>query len=380
MKAEKHKKNILVYFGGDSFEHAVSVITGLQVIESINREKYTVFPIYQTENGEILCLHKLNNRKDFLRAKKILVSFGTKHNHPVIKLKFVTTKTVKIDAAIVCCHGGKGESGGVAGLFELINLPYSSPSIESSAIAMNKSLSKSVIHTYTDIDLIEGMVFVSEDIQQDSLSITEKILSHLGQQVIIKPVHLGSSIGISVAKDPIEIEKSLIDASYIDDEILVERFLDNIQEYNISVFEVQNNLLTSEIESPKKQDNILSYEDKYSRGSKKLQFEGMASSNRDLPAKIDDNLRQEIISKAKVIYKTLKCKGIIRIDFIFHNGVLYFNEINPVPGSLSYYLWEPLGIQFCELIDMMIDDAISRHKQTSKTKTNQIDILKNFLS
>ncbi len=367
-------KNILIFIGGKSPEHEVSVITGLQVLENIDRKKYIPFLIYISKDGVFWNIENAKNRKDFLSKNREEVSFGfcQKELKPFFK-NIYSSEKISIDCAINCLHGGVGECGGMAGFFESLNIPFSSTSVESSVLSMNKDLSKKI----SKVNVVDSETFLSSDLKNDFVGSLNKC-KNLGLPVIIKPVHLGSSIGIKVAKNEIELELFLKEVLFLDDQIMVEKFLENIVEYNCSAKKINGLIYVSEVENPISSSGILSFSEKYQKGGKKS-ASGMASLVRNLPAKIPKELRVEIQDMTKNIYKNLKCKGVVRIDFIYSNDKLYFNEINPIPGSLSYYLWETEGISFKDQISENIEQSIKDFDLNSSNFIYKTDIIKKFI-
>jgi D-alanine-D-alanine ligase len=227
---------------------------------------------------------------------------------------------------------------------------------------MNKNLMKQVLRD-KQIPCVKSIEVFAEQFRSDKDRVIREILEGVGLPVIIKPAHLGSSIGINTARDKAALLANLSTAALLDNEILVEKLLEDFTEYNVSVRKIKEKVECSEIERPKKQDEILSFADKYEReGGKKqsgTQQGGMAGLTRDLPAKISEELRQKVIGLAKRVFKECRLDGMVRIDMLFENatGELYVNEINPIPGSMAFYLWESSGIQFQEQITQSIERA-----------------------
>jgi len=371
------KTKILITFGGESPEHEVSIITALQAIENIDNKRYEIYPIYQNTQKQFFHLKNLTKRTQFLTAQREKVTFGKDEKGGYFQENKILGQKIYPKVALLCYHGGEGESGSMAGFFETLSIPITSSDKESSTICMNKSLTKKIL--LGTIPQIDSYTTRSYEIRKNSQTITNEILKKISLPLIIKPVHLGSSIGIKIAKSEIELEKKLIEAANLDDEILIEKFLDEIEEYNIAAFKYKDEIKLSEIERPKKKDEILSFKDKYQNGARKNSSAGMASLDREIPAKITVELKKEIQEIATQVYLKLNCHGVVRIDFIYHQGKLYFNEINPIPGSLSFYLWEPLGIQFSELLDMILENAIWHYENRKNIKFESTDIVQKFI-
>lgn len=371
-------KNIIVFFGGASPEHEVSIITGLQILENIDRHLYNPIPVFVSEKGQFFKLNDIGNRKDFSLRNKTGITFGfdEKEKKPYISTGFFSK--VYIYCAINTLHGGNGESGPIAGLLDSYNIPYTSTNVESSAICMNKALAKKQVED--SIPVIPGQSFLSKEIKKSIKDIAINLTEKIGLPIIVKPVHLGSSIGIKIAKTTTELELYMLEASHLDTEILAEKYISDISEFNCSVRTLDRNVETSAIERPMTKTEILSFSDKYQRGGKKTSG-GMASLSRELPANISDVLEKKIKDFSTHIYKACKCKGVVRIDFIQDKeGKIYFNEINPIPGSMAFYLWEVLGIPFKQQISELIEESVhDKELGESVNFVHKTDIIEKFI-
>lgn len=396
----KNKKIVLVMFGGISAEHEVSVITGLQVLEKIDRNLYEPHVIYHTKKGELLYLGGLKDKKDFLTVKRSNVVFGKDDKGPFVQPIGLIKKKIYPDCAYLAFHGGTGESGQIQGFLEILEIPYTSPNVEASAITMNKELTKEVLRD-SGVPFLEGISVFSSEVKKDVKSVVARVIKVCPLPVIVKPVHLGSSIGIGVAKTDVQLEKSLLESAQIDNEILIERFLSDFKEYNVAVRLVSKKaasqsvsadmagaqdineaeIETSEIERPFSKDEILSFADKYLRGGGKKIGAGMASLSRELPAKIDDSLRQKLVEYAKKAFVACRCKGMIRVDFmVTAKGEIYLTEINPIPGSMAYFLWEAKGIEFTRQISDLIEQAIiDFHEAKARRLEYKSDIVERYI-
>lgn len=375
-----NKKKTIILFGGISPEHEVSIITGLQVVEKIDRNKFIPFAIKQGQDGRFYYYKNLKNRKQFLKIRPVEINFGFDKNGSY----FVTSTLIKIrkyiDCAYLCFHGGGGESGQIQGFLDVLNIPYTSSNVEGGAVSMNKVLTKEVLDIH-GIENVQWCRVFDNEINTNVDNIVKNIKKELGLPVIIKPTHLGSSIGINVAKTEIELKKYLLEATHIDSEILVEKFIKKFIEFNISVRKVGEEYETSEIERPVSKDEILSFADKYQRGGKKTG--GMASLSRELPAKINTSLKKKIEGNAIKAFRVLRLKGMVRIDFMYslENNKLYLTEVNPIPGSMAFYLWEASGVAFKDQITDLVNVAMIGYKE-KKTKqlVYESDIVNKFVN
>lgn len=367
-------KKVVVLFGGESAEHEVSVISGIQIIENIDRKLFTPFAIKLNKNGLFEYYEGLAKRQDYLRTKPQIINFGKDEKGTYFQAYGLLKEKIHIDVAYLAFHGGNGESGQLQGFLETLGLPYTSPGVEASAISMNKVITKQVLASY-NIPTVPGVSVCDEDIKKD----VDKVVINVKLPVIIKPAHLGSSIGINIAKTIVELKKYLLDAAHYDSEILVEKLITNFNEYNISVRSIGDEIQISEVEKPVSQDEILSFADKYQRGGKKSG--GMASLNRELPAKISKDLEKTLKDLAIEVFKAIRAKGMVRIDFMVSGKDIYVTEVNPIPGSMSYYLWEASGVSFKEQITDLINQALrDNEKRVSKRLDYKTDIVEKFVN
>jgi D-alanine-D-alanine ligase len=322
----------------------------------------------------------MKTRADFHSSRRSVVSFGKDEKGAFVKKEGFGSGKIYPYAAYLAFHGGSGESGQVQGLLESIGLPFTSSGQEASVVTMNKELTRRVAGE-AGIAIASGMTALASEIRKDVTGVSATIVNKLSLPVIIKPVHLGSSIGLSIARTDVELKKFLLEAAFIDSEILVEEYLSLAAEYNCAVRAIDGDIEASAIERPVSKDEILSFADKYQRGAKKS-GSGMASLSRELPAKIDEVLRREVERMAKKIFIACGCKGMVRVDFMFTTDhKLYLTEVNPIPGSMAFYLWEASGIPFkqqiSDLIEQSMRDDAQRRSMNLEYKT---DIVEKFIA
>lgn len=374
------KKNVLIMFGGVSSEHEVSVITGLQIVENINRELFNPLVVYVTKNGLFSLLEDCKNRKEFNKCKRKRVVFDKQESGTFLVTQELLKTKYKIDLAYLAFHGGLGELGPIQGMLESYEIPYTSPSYESSAICMNKAITKEIL-TFNKLPVLPFHHINSIEYENDGDKIEKEIITKIGLPVVIKAVHVGSTVGVKTAKNEIELKKALLVLSKLDYELLAERMLTDMVEFNVSVRKNGEQIETSVIEKPIKKDEVLSFKDKYQTGSK-LKNSGMASLDRELPAKISQDFQKEIINIAKSAYTACRCSGTVRIDFMYsksNNPSLVITEINTIPGSVAFYLWEAAGIPFKEQITQSLDQAIYEQEIKDCLKFNyDSDIVEKF--
>lgn len=364
------KINIAFFFGGKSVEHEISVISALQAMAATDRSKYTVTPIYISKAGDwhtgaaLLEVENYKNIDKLLQAvHKISIDFHGE-GFEIYRPSFMGRKSMgKIDIAFPVLHGTNGEDGVLQGFFELKNIPYVGSDVLGSAIGMDKVIMKMVLKE-NDIPTVDYVWFTDKEWHLNRGAIVEKIKT-LGFPVIIKPANLGSSIGISQAKDENELKEAIEMAGNFSTRILVETMVTNLREINCSVMGSVDKQEASVCEEPLRSGEILTYDDKYNSNAKGAASKGMESTQRIIPAKIPDELTESIQEMAKKTFKVLNSSGVARLDFLIDTttNAVYVNEINSIPGSLSFYLWEATGKPFETLIDDLVNVALRRHQE-----------------
>ncbi len=379
------KTRVAMMFGGKSVEHEVSVISGIQAILAMDTDKYDIIPVYMTKKNEMYIgedIGKIEAYKDIksLLSKSQRVIMINENGR--VKLvsyplkKFGKNTEVEIDIAFPVVHGTNVEDGGFQGYLKTLGIPFVGCDVTASAIGMDKYIMKAVLKEGS-VPVLDARLYTLSD-YKDMEGLLDSIEKEIGYPAIVKPVNLGSSVGISVAKNRTELANSVDDAFRYATKVLAEHAISKLREINCAVLGDENDAIASECEEPLHTEDILSYEDKYVSNSKSGASKGMASVSRKIPAEISEELREEIRDMAVKSFKLLGCNGVARIDFMIdeENGKLYFNEINTIPGSLSFYLWEPVGIPYKELLDRMIDLCLKRARtEESLTFTFDTNIL-----
>lgn len=366
------KTNVAVFYGCRSVEHEVSIISAVQAMASIDREKYDITPVYVTKDGEMYTGEKLFNIEEYKDIPNLLkcskkVNFLRENGNVVMKTLsngiFSKTTSTVVDVAFPIVHGTNCEDGTIQGLFEYLNLPYVGCDIISSAVGMDKAVFKDVLKN-AGLPVLDCVCFRAREYMSDKKVIKDKILNKIGLPLIVKPVNLGSSVGISKVTEEAQLDEAITLAFSFTDRILVEHAVTAIREINCSVLGDADSCEASVCEEPFMNDEILSYEDKYIGNSKSGQSKGMASLGRKVPADLSEEKSNEIRSLACDIFKALGCNGVVRIDFIIdtETDTVYANEINTIPGSLAFYLWDATGIKYKELLSKMIELAFKRQR------------------
>ena len=372
------KISIAVFFGCRSVEHEVSIISAVQAMRAADREKYELFPVYVAKSGAMFHSNKMFEIENFRDIEKLIsdseeVTFLRRQNgvfmHPVEKKAFKKVSDIKIDLAFPIVHGTNCEDGTVAGYFEFLGLPYISCDIISAAVGLDKAVFKDVLKN-AGLPVLDCVRFTSREYMLDAASVTGKIKDEVGFPLIIKPVNLGSSVGISKVETPAGLDDAVRLAASFADNILAERAVLNLREINCSVLGDEDSCIASVCEEPFMHDEILSYKDKYEGGAKEGPSKGMASLGRKIPADIPDELSEKIKDISCRIFKAIGASGVVRIDYLLDGktGDLYANEINTIPGSLAFYLWEASGMSYRLLIDKLVDIAFRRERKRDNLK------------
>ena len=375
------KTRVAMVFGGKSVEHEVSVISGIQAVMNMDTDKYEVIPVYMTKKNDMYIgedIGKIESYKDIdgllKRSQRVIMM---NEGDRVVLLQYPLKKFGKnysqeIDVVFPVVHGTNVEDGALQGYFKTLGVPFVGCDVTASAVGMDKYIMKAILKE-SDVPVLDAKVFTLSDYAEiDEMIAT--IESAIGYPVIVKPVNLGSSVGISVAKDRVELTRSIDDAYRYATKVLVEHAISSLREINCAVLGDENEAIASECEEPLHTKDILSYEDKYVSNAKESGSKGMASVSRKIPAELTPEKREEVRELAVRAFQALGCNGVSRIDFMIDedNGKLYFNEINTIPGSLAFYLWEPIGVSYKELLDRMIGLALKRER-TEKNLTFTFD-------
>ena len=393
------KIRVAVVFGGMSTEHEISVISAVQAMHAMDREQYEVIPVYFTKENICYTGDALTDITTYqanlsdIPKKCTRVDWVRENNGAALvrheKKMFTESKVTDVDVVFPIVHGTNTEDGTLTGFFLTLGLPVAGCDVLAGAVGMNKYVMKTVLND-NGIPVLPCICFDWRDYEnpEDVLNRTEE---HFRYPVIVKPLNLGSSIGISKAENREELTEAAELAFSFAKKILVEPAITELKEVNCAVLGDYEDAVASECESPLGSDEILSFEDKYMSGAKggaKGQAEkgagikttgakgmagakgsGMASLTRKLPADISPEKREEIRSLALKAFRVLGCAGVSRMDFMIdradHDKV-YFNEINTIPGSLSFYLWEPVGIAYPELLDRVIKLALKADRENKK--------------
>jgi D-alanine-D-alanine ligase len=381
MMDQTRKLRVAVVFGSRSVEHEVSIISAIQAMDAMDPRRFEPLPIYITKEGRWITgpeLRRIDSYKDqsglvnrcrsvYLRPEPFgnrlfmeeLGPFGTRR-----------TRVTVVDVVFPVVHGTYGEDGTLQGLCELAALPYVGAGVVGSAVGMDKIVMKAAFQAQ-GLPVVNYLWFTRKRWQSATDEVADEVERTLTYPLFVKPANLGSSVGITKANDRAGLFGAVEVAAHYDRRLLVEEAFEGGVEVNCSVLG-NDDPQPSVCEQPIAWTEILSYEDKYLRGGKAKSGSagaGMASLTRRIPAPIAPELTAEVQRLAVEAFRAVDCSGLARVDFLVDpvSGRIAVNEINTMPGSLSFYLWEPSGVPFPTLVERLIELALERHRERQQT-------------
>lgn len=365
------KKRVGLFFGSRSVEHEISIITAMQVYNAIDKSKYIVYPIYISKSGEwftgenLLNIENFKNLSNIPKISQKIQSIKITNDRTItFELEGLISRKFSIDIAFSVIHGTYGEDGKIQGIFEMMNVPYVGCGVLASSLGMDKVLMKEIFKA-NEIPIVKYIWFKRSEWEKNKENILNKIKDNLPFPVFIKPANLGSSIGITKAEKEEDLFYGIEVAKFYDDKIIVEEGIKNVKEINCSVMGNEE-IIASKLEEVKTPKIFLDYESKYkfnAKGGGLLKRFGHI-----IPAEIPEELTKKIQDLAIKAFKAIDGKGIARVDFLLdsESGEVYVNEINTMPGALSFYLWEASGVPFDKLIDNLINLAFEVYEEKNK--------------
>lgn len=373
------KMNIAVFFGSRSCEHDVSIVSALQCMEATKAAGFEVTPVYISRDGLWYTGAPLENIETFREFNPmtkgitrvtldVTANAGDLWAWPPQRAGLfakVPAPLCHIDCVIPVFHGWHGEDGTIQGLLEMANIPYASSGVLGSAIGMDKIVMKQILRG-AGFPVLDFVWFTREQLKNDRKAVIERVEKEIKYPAFIKPAALGSSIGVSRAKNRDELERALDVAAFYDRRILVEVGVTRPVEINCAALGYGEDVRASvcEMPVPSSNDTFLDFWQKYLRNAstKGEDSRGMKSLSRVVPAPIGEELTKRIQTMTCDIFKLLDCRGTVRVDFILdQNDMLFVNEPNTIPGSLAFYLWKACGLDFPKLIEKMVEDALRAH-------------------
>jgi len=358
------KERIYLLFGGQSTEHEISVITASLVFRHIDREKYDVFPIYLDKENQIFYISNFMEFKVFpdfqkLKLNPVSISLGKKVVFTIGKFN----ELPKPDALVVLCHGGVGENGSLQGFLDILNIPYTGPLVQGAVYGMDKIGMKKIMQSEA-IPMLPWMYIEKKAWEESKEKQCSLIKEFHPYPLIVKPAELGSSIGVQKVIDDEMLQEAIELAFMYDSRVVIEKFGENMIELICSVRKSDDLVVTSAIGEVNNMNTIFTYEDKYLKGGKKMGKEaGVEAYVKKLPAHISKGLEEKVKAMAVDVYTMLRGESLARIDFLVNEKTeeIFPIEINTIPGALSFFLWEAVGVQFHELLESMISEAIATY-------------------
>jgi D-alanine-D-alanine ligase len=377
---QQRKLRVGVVFGSRSVEHEVSIITALQAMDAMDPRRYEVIPIFITKEGQWLTgpdLRRVEAYQDVpalvARCQPVLLRPEPAGGRLFVQergpLGLQKMRALPLDCLFPCVHGTLGEDGTLQGLFELADIAYVGSGVVGAAVGMDKIVMKAAFKAQ-GLPVVRYLPLVRWRLEREPEALLDEVEQSLRYPLYVKPANLGSSVGISTAQDRASLRQALEVAANYDRRLLVEEGVAGAREINCSVLGDDVEAQPSVCEEPLRWTDVLSYEDKYIQGGKGgAASSGMASQKRRIPAEISPEQTAEIQRLAVEAFRAVDAAGVARIDFLLDqaDGRIYVNEINTLPGSLSFYLWEPSGVAFPALIDRLIELARSRHRERRRT-------------
>ncbi|MGC2413904.1 MAG: hypothetical protein WA459_14545 [Stellaceae bacterium] len=383
--AGRNETRVAVFLGGRSPEHDVSVITGLQALKALDQERFVAFPVYVDPRGAWFVGEALAERRNYLpdvrtqaQLTEVSLALGEPGRGVLVPKRtgiFGRPAATRFDVALLAFHGLGGEDGQMQGLFETANLPYTGMRTLASAVFMDKAATKRLLRGL-DIPLLPYVVVTRGASGLPSADALSALIGNMGFPCIVKPAHLGSSIGVGKAED-IEEVRALLPAIFrLDRQAIIEPFVPNLVEYNLSVMRVGGAVRTSAIERPKRAVELLDFRQKYLSGGggkpgikgDSGDSQGMLSLTRDINPDLPAGLAADLRRWATLAFEAVDGTGAPRVDFYCNEktGETWLNEVNPCPGSFGYFLWEAAEppIRFTALLSGLIDEALARHRES----------------
>jgi D-alanine-D-alanine ligase len=359
-------RTVAVFFGGESCENEISILTGVFVLNVLSEGKYAIMPIYVHTDGLTYYSPKMTSIETFknvdvTRFKRVIIDDGA-----VYTMGKKCKKLAQIDVVLNCCHGGKGEGGGVSAIAEWNHLPLASPDTVTSGIFLDKGLTK-LIAKSLNIPVLDYIRVNEKDYEKRGAFLLKSVRSRLKYPVVVKPSHLGSSIGISVAKNETELKAALTSAFTLDNRVIVEKYLENKRDVNCAACLIKGEICVSEAEEAFG-DGIYSFEDKYvKRTADREKGDGKA-----LGGEVGDKIR----AYTKTLYKRTDLTGVVRMDYLVSGNKAYLCEVNTVPGSLAYYLFCERISDAKQMFTDLLDEAIASRLEKKVISTGILQTVK----
>jgi D-alanine-D-alanine ligase len=381
-----------VFFGGRSVEHEVSIISAIQAINALDKTKYDIIPVYITREDALYTgdgigkITSYRNIPELLKKSQRVLCVPRGGSCDLLKYPFKgfgNPLYASLDLSFPIVHGTNVEDGGLQGFLKTLSIPFVGCDVTASAVGMDKYIQKIILKA-NNIPVLDCRKVFVKTFFKDTRGTLGEIEKTFPYPVIVKPLNLGSSVGIRRADNTGELQSAFEYTFQFTNTALVEPAISALKEINCAVLGDGEAAEASECEEPVSSGAILSYRDKYVSGPKGAGgTKGMSGAKRKLPADISGEQRETIRELAKKTFQVLGCNGVVRVDFLLDTATnqILVNEINTIPGSLAFYLWEPLGVSYRELLDRLIDLAFKRERENGELSYSyETDILSNFVS
>ncbi len=364
-------RKVAVFFGGRSCENEISILTGVFVLNLLDKEKYTLMPVYIHTDGGFYTSPKMTDlnffrEKRFGEMQRIFFDGGSVYALHTKKRR--VKRLGRVDAALNCCHGGLGEGGGLSAMAAWNRIPFASPDLTASGVFMDKGTTKLVMRGL-NIPTVDYLRVNEKDYEKRGAFLLKSVAHRLKYPVVVKPAHLGSSIGITVAKDEEELKAGLESAFTLDNRVVIEKYLAEKQDVNCAAYSLNGEIFVSEPEAAFG-EGIYSFEDKYVRRSADhgTPFDGKGGGR----VAVTGDLREKIRAYTRTVYKRMNLNGVVRVDFLVSEGRAYLCEVNTVPGSLAYYLFCERVLDAKSFFTSLIEDALLRGEERKSLVTTGI--------
>ncbi len=355
-------QKIAVLFGGKSCENEISVLTGVFVLNVLDKTKYEIYPVYIHTDGKAYTspsMFDLNTfrKADYAKFQRVFFLDGGMY---ALNTRKRHRRIAKIDCALNCCHGGLEEGGGVSAMMAWQGIPFASPTTTPSGVFMDKYTTKLILRAL-NIPTADYIRVNEADYKGRGAFLLKSIASRLQYPVVVKPAHLGSSIGIAVANSEEEVKRAIENAFALDDRVIVEKYLKDKKDVNCAAYALNGEIFISEPEEAFG-EGVYSFEEKYIKRGQETPLSPKTGRVKPVVGELRDKIR----AYTRTVYKRMDLSGVVRMDFLISEGKAYLCEVNTVPGSLAYYL-------FCErLTDAraffgdLIEEGIRKGKQVEK--------------
>jgi D-alanine-D-alanine ligase len=360
------KLRVGVVFGSRSSEHNVSIHSAESVLENLDRSKYEVIPLAITRDGtwlpgvepiELLKISEKQQAEATIEQSDAGTAVTKPGTHPLLaQVNGADSDQKPFDVIFPVLHGPYGEDGTIQGLLEMADIPYVGCGVLGSALGMDKEKMK-MLFQLVGLPTVEYMVSKRHQWERSPDAVISEAEQRIGYPCIVKPVNMGSSIGISKATNTEELSQAITTAALYDNRVLIERFINN-REISCAVLGNDEPITSLVGELVFEEKRVLDYEEKYIHPTFRF----------CVPAEIPESLAQDIREKSLLAFRTLDLSGLARVDFFLDRDSerLFLNEVNTLPGftddSIYPKMWAASGLPYPQLLDRLIALALERYQ------------------